>query len=1709
MSAVFLRLDWLTGVKIAISGALIFWSNITLAQVTPDTSLGSESSIVIPNVLIKGLPSDRINGGAIRGANLFHSFQQFNVASGRGVYFTNPQGIENILSRVTGSNTTEIFGKLGVLGNANLYLMNPNGIVFGENASLDVQGSFVATTANAIKLGELGVFSASEPASSNLLSINPTALFYNVLAKEAEIINRSQGGINVPNGQSLFLVGGNVKLEGGVIKAPGGRVELGGLAAPGAIALSQNGKNLGLSFPDGVERADVLLTQSSIGDKSSEVNVRAGGNGSIAIHARDLKILERSALLGGIGVSQGSTDAVAGDITLNASGKIEVTQKSAIANNVSVGAVGSAGNIKITTGTLSVKDGSQILARSEGKGNAGSVTIQASDTVTLVGFDGNANPTVASDVIGGSSGNGNNVEITARKVNLQTDAIIAASILDGKGKNGERAQAGDVKITASEEVSLDSGSRVYSEVGSTSFGNGGTIFITAPKVSLENGADLITQVRAGGDGNAGNININTGTLSIVDKAQIIASTYGKGNAGNITIDAREAVNFNRGYAFSTVREGAEGNGGNIKITTGTLSVKDGSQILARSEGKGNAGSVTIQASDTVTLVGFDGNANPTVASDVIGGSSGNGNNVEITARKVNLQTDAIIAASILDGKGKNGERAQAGDVKITASEEVSLDSGSRAYSEVGSTSFGNGGTIFITAPKVSLENGADLITQVRAGGDGNAGNININTGTLSIVDKAQIIASTYGKGNAGNITIDAREAVSFDESYAFSTVEAGGVGDAGNIKITAGSLSLINGGQLDAFVRDADDKKPAGIGNAGDVSVNVRDAFTVSGVSGKLSGIFNRLQTGAIGSAGDITINAGSLSITGNAQLAATVGAGAVGSAGNIKITTGALSVKDGGRILARSEGQGDAGSVTIQASDTVTLAALDGNTRPTVASDVTSGSSGNGNNVEITARKVILQNDAIVAASILDGKGKNGERAQAGNVKVTASEEVSLNDSFIYSEIGSNSFGNGGTVSVTAPKVSLENRAYLIASTYGEGNAGGITVEAREAVSFDESYAFSTVEAGGVGDAGNIKITAGSLSLINGGQLDAFVRDADDKKPAGIGNAGDVSVNVRDAFTVSGVSGKLSGIFNRLQTGAIGSAGDITINAGSLSITGNAQLAATVGAGAVGSAGNININAGSLSITGNAQLSASTAGKGDAGNIKIEAEQISLSSNASIQGDVTETGNGKGANIELIAKGPISLTGGVNSARTGESTRITLGLLPNAQGVGGTLNIKAGSLVLKDGATIKNSTEGQGNAGSIYVNAGTVDISGSVPRSGLSSGFYTSTTTSGKAGDIMIETDKFRISDGAVLSALTNGDGDAGKITVIANKTFEALNGGQLVVTTLGNKPAGNIFIKADEVSFSGSDRTYYDRYNRLAKYTNPANRLFDNNSPASGVFASTLSSGNGGNVSLETTNLNLSDRALLSSQSQGAGTAGNIIISSRQTLNANNSNISTAAVQSSGGAIAIKAADIRLYGDSNITTNVGSGAGGGGNITLSANSIIAFDDSDIFAFARDGKGGNITFNTLAFFGQNYQPAPFGIDPLTLDGNNVVDINASGAVAGNISIPDTSFIQNSLSDLPENPIDTSSLIANSCIARSSRQPEGTFIITGSGGLPSRPGEALISQYTLGTVRNVANSSPSANSTHRPWQKGDPIVEPQGAYRLPSARLVLSRECSQ
>ncbi|NER00915.1 MAG: filamentous hemagglutinin N-terminal domain-containing protein, partial [Cyanothece sp. SIO2G6] len=138
-------------------------------QIIPDNTLGDERSIVNSTGNF-----DRIDGGAIRDSNLFHSFEQFGIDAGREAYFTNPEGIANIFSRVTGGDRSDIMGTLGVLGDANLLLLNPSGILFGPDATLDIRGAFYTSTAGEITFPDGNTFSALVPGAPPLLTVDVT-----------------------------------------------------------------------------------------------------------------------------------------------------------------------------------------------------------------------------------------------------------------------------------------------------------------------------------------------------------------------------------------------------------------------------------------------------------------------------------------------------------------------------------------------------------------------------------------------------------------------------------------------------------------------------------------------------------------------------------------------------------------------------------------------------------------------------------------------------------------------------------------------------------------------------------------------------------------------------------------------------------------------------------------------------------------------------------------------------------------------------------------------------------------------------------------------------------------------------------------------------------------------------------------------------------------------------------------------------------------------------------------------------------------------------------------------------------------------------------------------------------------------------------------------------------------------------------------------
>ena len=713
----------------------------TLAQISPDDTLPDSTTVMQSGNVFE------ITEGTEAGKNLFHSFREFSVRGGDVARFINNNAaIRNVINRVTGSSASEIFGGLEAGGSApnfNLFLLNPNGIIFGPNASLNLNGSFVATTANAIQFAEQGFFSASSPNDPSLLKVNPSAFLFNQIAAQP-IINRSVSpnplnpsivdGLRVTTGQSLLLVGGEVRLEGGRLRAPDGRVELAGIGEPGKVGLNVDDSGLRLSFPDGVARTDVLLTNVAF------VDVEGGGRGNIAINARNLDILETSRLRAGIGSGLGSPGTQAGDIEINATGAVTVSQGSGISNNVGFGAVGNAGSIRINAKSLTLITGSLLRSSAFGEGKGGDMLVQVDDAVNLSSSE------VFTTTLG--KGNAGNIRIQAGSLTLTDFSSLNATSL-GEGKagniniqvntlsltnsaristltNGE-GDAGKVTIDASDTVSL-ANSTILSDTSDK--GNGGNVNITTRLLTLTN--DATVSARTTGEGNAANIQIDTDSLRISEGAEISAFTSSTGKPGNIFIRNADSVSLSNSFistavnANAIVNTNAEEQGGNIDIQTRTLSLTNGAQVNASTSGQGDAGRILVRDADSVSL------SNSSISTAVNTGAVGQGGNVEIQTGSLSLEDSALLNASTA-GQGN------AGSVTVQATETVSI-------------------------------NASNVSSAVEEGKVGNAGSISLSAPSIVIADGSQLTSSTAGEGNAGTVTVTASESVSISGSTASSAV---------------------------------------------------------------------------------------------------------------------------------------------------------------------------------------------------------------------------------------------------------------------------------------------------------------------------------------------------------------------------------------------------------------------------------------------------------------------------------------------------------------------------------------------------------------------------------------------------------------------------------------------------------------------------------------------------------------------------------------------------------------------------------------------------------------------------------------------------------------------------------------------------------------------------------------------------------------------------
>ncbi len=739
----------------------------------------------------------------------------------------------------------------------------------------------------------------------------------------------------------------------------------------------------------------------------------------------------------------------------------------------------------------------------------------------------------------------------------------------------------------------------------------------------------------------------------------------------------------------------------------------------------------------------------------------------------------------------------------------------------------------------------------------------------------------------------------------------------------------------------------------------------------------------------------------------------------------------------------------------------------------------GGGGSIAINAQNLNLAGGSGLLAGIGSGLGSVG--AQAGDITLNATGAITVAESRIFNLLESMAVGNGGNINITAESLSLENTE-LAAVNLGRGNAGSILVQTHGSVSLsNDSLIFNSVEPGAEGNTGGINIRAGSVLFTDGSSIQA--------NTYGQGNSGNVIIQARD-ISFDGVDndGFSSGIVSTVQPTGVGKAADIQIVSRSLSLTngalvlsntrgsGNASnvtvlsdgisidgmgsnqensgIYTTVAAG-IGHGGDISITTGSLSMTNGGELNTSTYAQGDAGNLTIIANNIFID----------------GVDSNGFTSGPGSTVGfgGI--------------------GKGGNLKVTTGSLLITNGGNLDASTYGQGDAGNIYVDADSITLSG-VNSTGLASGLFTFayTEANGKGGDITVNTNTMRVQNGAVVNAKTLISREGGNVIINAH-TFEAANGGEVITSTGGQGKAGNITINAaDRVTLSGSDPTYFDR---LAKF---GVNVVDNVSPASGLFANTSenSTGKGGSISITTGQLVIQDGAQVTASSQGTGDAGDIVNITADSLKLDNGFINTTSRSGQGGNIEqVKVQDLLLMRNgSRISTSAGTnqtGGGDGGNMNINAQFIVAVpkEDSDIQANAYTGKGGQIQITTSGIFGFQFPPKDTPLSDITASSQfgvqGVININTPGID------PSRGLVA-----LPQTVVDPAALVAqNPCV----RGKASAFVVTGRGGLPANPSNALSSDTThVGLVEPASSPHHSSNRvTSQPQNSSaDRIVPAMG-----------------
>lgn len=772
----------------------LFFNVPVVAQIIPDKTL-LDNSIVPPSCT-----NCEITGGTVVGKNLFHSFERFSIPTNGVAYFRHFENIQNIISRVTGQSPSIIDGLISTDA-ANLFLINPNGIIFGPNALLNVSGSFIASTANKVKFADGTEFLATPTQVNPLLTISvPVGLSFGgvpgKIVNQANTLDSSDYplGLQVPSGKTLALVGGEVALEGGFLTTPGGRIELGSVSSNSFVNLTPINQGWVLGYEDVQNFQDITLSQAAFAGSSDFLGA------DIQMQGRRIIITESSQVN-----SLAATDGQAGNFKIRASEELELVGTledflpTGIFNEVEDEVTGKEKILTIETRRLIVQGGAQVSTTTYGTGRGVDLSVKAWESIELSGnspiFDIPSG--LFARVSPSAIGDGGVLSIETANLLIQQGAQVSTDTL-GAGN------AGELKVIALESLTVEGrrpddliGSGLFAQVSGEATGDGGNLIINTQELNVLGGAQISTSARSGGKG--GTLTINaTDSILLSGTALIAEPTLDDKNRSNILVSAEP---------------GATRDAGELNITTNTLTIENGARISADNFGSAQGGTANINVRQLLISNGGE-----------------------------------VRAGSFSEGPG--------GTLKVNATESVNVvGTGNIAGETIPSTLFsqaleaGKAGNLIINTPILNVSNGGEVT--VSATGTGSAGNLTTNANTirlnqgkltaetnageganirlenlqiLTLQNQSLISAQAFNQANGGNITINAPDGFIIGFPNQNNDIVANAFqGRGGNINITARNIFNLTEQQSTPQNNTNDIDASSQFGLTGSIIINTPD----------------------------------------------------------------------------------------------------------------------------------------------------------------------------------------------------------------------------------------------------------------------------------------------------------------------------------------------------------------------------------------------------------------------------------------------------------------------------------------------------------------------------------------------------------------------------------------------------------------------------------------------------------------------------------------------------------------------------------------------------------------------------------------------------------------------------------------------------------------------------------------------------------------------